>query len=181
MPYVDWLLTDWRAIRKHPRMAVALLMIGALVAWWSRGVTVSNLRSQVALLETRLEFGPDLPLDPLPSYTLGGVSVTDYLMVEKWITPRSSRSVELDWNALGDIEAEVVLRMSALGGPSWIEGRLLNVTDSDIVATSPRLCDGNLSWRSPLPRATGAKTYVMQYRGYKGGLLGDIHLVRARR
>ena len=61
MPYFDWLLNDWRVVREHPRLAVALLMIGALSAWSLRGGTISNLQSQVDLLRFDWRLARRLP------------------------------------------------------------------------------------------------------------------------
>lgn len=179
MSYFDWLINDLQAIREHPRTAVALFMVGALLAWWVRGVTVSNLQSQVALLQTRLEVGPDSLPRPLPSYPLGGSDILVYNSAE-WTKQDTARTVELDWRHLAGVDAHAVLRMRSEGdSETWVQGRVLNITDNEVVATSERHTGRPIVVRFRLPRAAGVKTYGMLVRGQNAGLDGVIELRRS--
>ena len=131
MPYFDWLLNNWRVVREHPRLAVALFMIGALSAWLLLSVTISNLQSQVDLLRVRLEVGSESsPPFPLPEYSLGG-SEFGTLSSDEWVNPTTARRIELDWGGLGGVDVQAVLRMRALvpqraqgSDSAWVETRI---------------------------------------------------------
>ena len=53
---------------------------------------------------------------------------------------------------------------------TWVQGRILNYTSGEVVATTERHNGGKISVRLSLPRATGVQTYYMQYRGKSAGL-----------
>ena len=76
---------------------------------------------------------------------------------------------------MADIDAYVVLRMSADGESAWVQGRI--DTDGEVVAISERHQGGVTVQRLPLPRAIGAKTYKMRIRGENAGLVGHVELV----
>ena len=179
MQYFDWLIRDWRVVRENPRVVVGSFMIGALLVWFLSAGTISNLQSEVGLLTTRLQISADGALGPLPEYSLGGAEslVTSS---EEWISPTTARSVELDWTSLAGIDVQVVLRMRAPGSDSsWIEARILNATDGEVVATTDRHSGSWIAARVPVPRATGVKTYSLQVRGRRAGFTGVVQLRRA--
>ena len=191
---VPWLRAEGRRSRrwdpgtlpKSSALRCVAAAIGALSAWSLRGATISNLQSQVDLLRVRLEVGSESsPPFPLPEYSLGG-SEFGTLSSDEWVNPTTARRIELDWGGLGGVDVQAVLRMRApvpqraQGSDSaWVETRILNVTDGEVVATSERHSGSWIVTRVPLPRATGVKTYSIQLRGQRAGFLGVIELRRA--
>ena len=139
---------------------------------------ISNLKTEVALLKSRLASTADGPLGPLPSYPLGGSDILIYTN-PNWTTQDTAKRVELDWKRLANVEAFVVLHMRTEGDPApkWVQGRIVNVTNSEVVATTEQHRGGKISLRFQLPRATSAKIYSMQIRGEGAGLEGHIELV----
>ena len=87
--------------------------------------------------------------------------------------------MELDWNRLVNIEAYAVLRMRTEGKSesAWVQGRIVNITNREVVATTERHRGGKISVRFQLPRATSAKIYSIEVRGKGAGLEGHIELV----
>jgi hypothetical protein len=204
MQYLQWILDEIGGLRQFPRLAVALVLCAAAASWWTsrwhytgqisnlrsqidllqtevdvRTNTISNLRSEVEQLQTELEAGPGTLLGPLPRYSLGGSNILVYNSDERWTRQDTARNVELDWGSLDDLEADVVLRLRADGTPpGWVQARLINVTDGEVVATTQRHSGPAMVVRSRLPRARGVKTYAMDVRGQSAGLEGEIELVR---
>ena len=119
---------------------------------------------------------------PLPTYSLGGSNVLVYESTE-WTTQDTARKVELDWNALTNIDANAVLRIRTEGEDpaKWAEARIVNLTNGEVVATTHRHQGKEVALRFELPRATGTKIYSMQIRGDGAGLDGTIELVRTKR
>ena len=178
----EWLLNDLSGILQFPRLAVGIFSLGLLVGWWAKrtlsSTQVANLQSEVALLKSQLEAANASP-GPLPSYSLGGSDTLVYNN-ENWTTQDTAKKVGLDWSVLKNIEAYAAVRLRTEGeSPSqWIQARIINVTDNEIVATSERHSGSTISQRFPLQRATGIKTYAMEVRGKGAGLEGSIELVR---
>lgn len=87
--------------------------------------------------------------------------------------------MELDWNRLANVEAYAVLRMRTEGelASTWVQGRIVNITNNEVVATTEQYRGGKISVRFQLPRATSTKIYAMQVRGEGAGLEGHIELV----
>ena len=88
--------------------------------------------------------------------------------------------MELDWNRLANIEAYAVLLIRTEGESesTWVQGRIVNITNDEVVATTERHRGGKISARFQLPRATSAKIYSMNIRGEGAGLEGHIELVQ---
>ncbi len=175
MTLLEHVVDNWRVVLKYPLLAVALVVLGAVPAWFSRGVVVSNLESEVALLKSQLEAAGRAPQGPLPSYSLGGSAIL-FRSSPEWATPSTARRVELDWGRLEGIDVNAVLQIRSRGESSWVQGRILNVTDGAVVATSGRHSGDQLLRRFTLPRATGVKTYEVQIRGHRAGFFADLEL-----
>ena len=66
--WMSWVLDELAHIRKFPRMAVGLVILAALGAWYTANflsrTQISNLQSEVALLKSELTAadGPSGPL-----------------------------------------------------------------------------------------------------------------------
>ena len=189
-------------LRQFPRLAVALVLVAGAVSWWAswwyytrtisnlttqaavlqtqlegRTNTISNLRSEVTQLQTQLAGRTNAPPGPLPSYSLGGSDVLVH-HIDDWATQDTARRVELDWDSLADLEADAVLRIRTEGDTGWAQGRIINATDREIIATTERHSGPPVLVRFRLPRARGVKTYAMEIRGQSAGLDGQIQLVR---
>ena len=118
MSYLQWVLGEIDGLRQFPRLAVALVLCAGAVSWWASWWyytrTISNLRSQVGLLQTelqthegtisnlrsevdqlqsQLEASQDTPPGPLPRYSLGGSNVLIYNN-EDWTDQDTARTVE---------------------------------------------------------------------------------------
>ena len=98
-----------------------------------------------------------------------------------WITQDVAQSVSLDWGRMTDVDAYAVLQMSADGESAWVQGRVRNLTDGEVVATTDRHNGSVTTTRFLLPRATVAKTYEIQIRGENAGLFGKVVLVSLSR
>ena len=72
-----------------------------------------------------------------------------------------------------------MLRMRTEGesASTWAQGRIVNITNREVVATTERHRGSKISLRFQLPRATSAKIYSMEVRGEGAGLEGHIELV----
>ena len=180
--WLNWLLDELAHIQQFPRLAVGLVVLAALGGWYSAKflsrTQISNLQSEVALLKSRLASSADGPLGPLPSYSLGGSDILIYTS-PNWTTQDTAKTVELDWNHLVNVEAYAVLRMRTEGesASTWVQGRIVNITNREVVATTERHRGSKISLRFQLPRATSAKIYSMEVRGEGAGLEGHIELV----
>ena len=109
-----------------------------------------------------------------------GSNVLKYDSGETWINQDTARTVELDWGSLADLESDAVFRMRTEGDSGWVQGRIINVTDGEVVATTGRHNGPPIFVRSRLPRARGVKSYAMQVRGQNAGMEGEIQIVRSR-
>ena len=180
-PWFNWLCDELPRIRQFWKSAVGIFLLGVLGGWFLTDLLlktqISNLKSEVSLLKSQLAT-VDGPPSPLPSYSLGGSDLLTYNNPD-WKTQDTARTVELDWNRLVNIEAYAVLRMRTEGESefTWVQGRILNITNREVVATTERHRGSKISVRFQLPRATGAKIYSMQIRGEGAGLEGHIELV----
>ena len=179
--WLNWLFDELTHIQQFPRSTVGLVVLAAAGAWYlahflSR-TQISNLQSEVALLKSQLATA-DGPLGPLPLYPLGGSDILIYNN-PNWITQDTAKRVELDWNRLVNIEAYAVLQMRTEGKSesAWVQGRIVNITNREVVATTERHRGGKISVRFQLPRATSAKIYSIEVRGKGAGLEGHIELV----
>ena len=180
--WLNWLLDELAHIQQFPRLAVSLVVLGVLGGWYlarflSR-TQISNLKSEVTLLKSRLASKADGPLGPLPSYPLGGSDILIYTN-PNWFTQDTAKEVELDWKRLANVGAFAVLYMRTEGDSvsKWVQGRIVNITNSEVVATTEQHRGAKISVRFQLPRATSAKIYSMQIRGEGAGLEGHIELV----
>ena len=182
LSWLNQLFDELGHIQEIPKLAVSLVATTALVVWFLAGhlskTQISNLQSEVALLKSKLAT-VDGPLGPLPSYSLGGSDILIYAN-PNWITQDTDKRVELDWNRLANIEAYAVLLMRTEGESesTWVQGRIVNITNREVVATTERHRGGKISARFQLPRATSAKIYAMEVRGEGAGLEGHIELVQ---
>ena len=180
--WLNWLFDELARIQQFPRLAVSLVVLAALGGWYLANflssTQISNLQSEVALLKSQLATVDD-PLGPLPSYSLGGSDILIYTN-PNWNTQDTAKRVELDWNHLVNIEAYAVLLMRTEGESesTWVQGRIVNITNREVVATTERHRGGKISARFQLPRATSAKIYAMEVRGEGAGLEGHIELVQ---
>ena len=95
----------------------------------------------------------------------------------------TARNVELNWSDLTNIDAYAVLRIRAEGedASKWAQARIVNMTNGEVVATTQRHQEKQMTVRFQLPRGTGTKIYTMQIRGNGAGLEGKIELVRTKR
>ena len=156
-------------------------MLSAFAGWYLArflsGTQLSNLQSQIALLKSRLESTAG-SLGPLPSYPLGGSDILIYTN-PNWMRQDTAKSVELDWNRLANVEAFAVLHIRTEGDSvsQWVQGRIKNITNSEVVATTEQHRGSKITVRFQLPRASSAKIYAMQIRGEGAGLEGHIELV----
>ena len=198
----QWVLDAIDGLRQFPRLAVAVVLVAGAVSWWAswwyytrtisnlrsqsavlqtelqaRANTISDLRSEVAQLRTQSEARTNAPPGPLPRYSLGGSDILVH-HTDDWATQDTARRVELDWDSLEDLEADAVLRVRTEGDTGWVQGRIINATDREIVATTERRSGPPVLVRFRLPRARGVKTYAMEIRGQSAGLDGEIQLVR---
>ena len=105
--------------------------------------------------------------------------IHNFWLYLNWSTQDTAKKVELDWNRLVNIEAYAVLRMRTEGKSEsdWVQGRIVNITNREVVATTERHRGGKISVRFQLPRATSAKIYSIEVRGKGAGLEGHIELV----
>ena len=181
--WLSWILEELAHLRQFPKVAVVLVVLAGGGGWYLASLLyktqVSNLKSEVALLKSRLE-AEDGGDRPLPIYPLGGSNVLVYSSAE-WTTQDTAKRVELDWNRLGDVEAYAVLRIRAEGESAsrWAQARVVDFTNDEVVATTERHQGGVISIRLQLPRGVGSKTYGMQIRGESAGLEGHIEFVAA--
>ena len=180
-PWLNWLFDELPHIKKFWRTAVGLCVLALLVGWVSANLLsktqISNLKSEVTLLKGQLATAASAP-SPLPWYPLGGSNVLIYNN-PSWTTQDTAEKVELDWDNLVNVEADVVLRMRTEGESesTWVQGRIMNITNDEVVATTQPHRGSKTSFRLRLPRATGVKIYSMQVRGKGAGLEGRIELV----
>ena len=181
MSQLQRLVDEIDVLKQFPTVAFALVVVVGLAVWgasrWFYTGTISNLKSQVALQQSQLEARPDSPLGPLPSYPLGGSDIMVYNS-EGWTNQDTRRRVTLDWGSLGDVDADAVLHMRT-EGEGWVQARIMNETDGEIVATTERHSGPVISARFRLPRAVGVKVYLMQVRGKNAGLIGNIEFSRS--
>ena len=179
--WLNWLFDELSHIQQFPRLAVGLVVLATVGGWYLANflsrTQISNLQSEVALLKSRLATA-DGPLGPLPSYSLGGSDILIYTN-PNWTTQDTAKRVELDWNRLVNVEAYAVLRVRTEGESesTWVQGRIVNITNREVVATTERHRGGKISVRFQLPRATSVKIYSMEVRGEGAGLEGHIELV----
>ena len=158
LSWLNQLFDELGHIQEIPKLAVSLVATTALVVWFLAGhlskTQISNLQSEVALLKSQLET-VDGPLGPLPSYSLGGSDILIYA-IPNWTTQDTAKRVELDWNRLANIEAYAVLLMRTEGESesTWVQGRIVNITNREVVATTERHRGGKISARFQLPRAS---------------------------
>lgn len=178
--WLNWLFDELTRIQQFPRTAIGLVVIAALGGWYIASFLyrnqISNLESEVALLKSQLATA-ESRVDVLPSYSLGGSEVLIYNSAT-WTTQDTARTVELDWSRLGDVDANAVLRLRTEGdsASAWVQGRVINMTNQEIVATTDRHTGSKIPVRLRIPRATGTKIYSMQIRGEGAGLEGNIEL-----
>ena len=186
-PWLSWIFDELHHIRKLGRLVVSLCVLALIAGWGFASLLsktqISNLKSEVALLNRQLAIA-DNPPSPLPWYSLGGSNILIYNYSDSsdylgWTIQNTAEKVNLNWDNLVNVEAYAVLQMRAEGDPAstWVQGRILNITSGEVVATTERLSGGKISVRLPLPRATGLQTYYMQIRGKYAGLKGRIELV----
>ena len=179
--WFSWLIDEWAHIQKFWRLAAVLVLLAAVGGWQFSKLLyrtqISNLQSEVALLKSQFATA-DEPVGPLPTYSLGGSNILIYNS-PNWSNQDTAKRVELDWDRLVNLEAYAVLKMRTEGEASsaWVQARIVNITSSEIVATTERHKGGMISVRLQLPRATGAKIYSMQVRGEGAGLEGNIELL----
>ena len=179
--WLNWLFDELAHIQQFPRSAVGLVVLAALGGGYLANLLsrtqISNLQSEVALLKSQLAT-VDGPLGPLPSYSLGGSNILIYTN-PNWTTQDTAKRVELDWNRLVNVEAYAVLRMRTEGESesTWVQGRIVNITNHEVVATTELHRGSTISVRFQLPRATSVKIYSMEVRGEGAGLEGHIELV----
>ena len=181
---LSWIYDDLVHITKFWKSAVVLAVLVSVGTWsvadFLARTQISNLQSEVALLKSQLEARSGAA-GPLPAYSLGGSNLLIFNN-PKWATQDTSRNVELDWNRLIDMEAYAVLRMRTEGEPtsSWVQARIVNLTNGEVVGTTEQHKGGAVSVRMQLPRASGTKVYSMQIRGEGAGLEGNIELLRTK-
>ena len=179
--WLNWLFDELAHIQQFPRLAVGLVILAALGGWYFAnllsGKQISILQSEVSLLKSRLATA-DGPLGPLPSYSLGGSNILIYTN-PNWTTQDTAKRVELDWNRLVNVDAYAVLQMRTEGESesTWVQGRVVNITNHEVVAVTERHRGNKISMRFQLPRATSAKIYSMEVRGEGAGLEGHIELI----
>ena len=106
-----------------------------------------------------MEASRDTPTGPLPRYSLGGSNVLIYNN-EDWTDQDTARRVELDWGSLAELDADALLRMRTEGDPGWVQGRIINVTDGEVVATTESHSDRPILVRFRIPRARGVSPDV---------------------
>ena len=182
--WLNWLFDELSHIQQFPRLAVGLVVLATVGGWYLANflsrTQISNLQSEVALLKSQLATA-DGPLGPLPSYSLGGSDILIYTS-PNWTTQDTAKRVELDWNRLVNVEAYAILRVRTEGESesTWVQGRIVNITNREVVATTERHRGGKISVRFELPRATSVKIYSMEVRGEGAGLEGHIELVSTR-
>ena len=184
-PWLNWLFDELQHIRQFGRLAVGLCVLALLAGWGFASLLsktqISNLKSEVALLNRQLATA-DNPPRLLPWYSLGGsplLTYNNHSESSDWSPQDTAEQVNLNWDNLVNVEAYAVLRMRAEGDPAstWVQGRIVNFTSREVVATTERHSGGRISVRLPLPRATGVQTYYMEIRGKSAGLEGRIELV----
>ena len=182
-PWLRWLSGNWAHLQKFWKLAVPLAIVVMGCTWYVTDylftIQVSNLQSEVDLLKSQLA-DVDRPVGPLPTYSLGGSDVLHYRF-PNWTTQDTAREVKLDWDRLVDVDAYAVLRMRTSGTSTstWVQARIMNITNREVVATTKRHRGGKVLVRLQLPCATGAKTYSMEVRGEGAGLEGNIELLPA--
>ena len=180
----QWLRDEWHGIQQFPVLAVILVLLAAGLSWvtsqWLLENRMATMQSEIDLLKSQTAVTADWQ-GPLPEYSFGETSLLVYNSSEIWITQDVAQSVSLEWGRMADVDAYAVLRMSADGESAWVQGRVRNVTDGEVVATTDRHNGSVTITRFLLPRATVAKTYEMQIRGENAGLFGKVVLVSLSR
>ena len=187
----QWLRDEGHGIQEFKVLAVILVVLPAVLSWvtsqWlleNRMATMqermATIQSENDLLKSQTAATADWQ-GPLPEYSFGETSLLVYNSSEIWITQDVAQSVSLDWGRMADVDAYAVLRMSADGESAWVQGRVRNLTDGEVVATTDRHNGSVTITRFLLPRATVAKTYEMQIRGENAGLFGKVVLVSLSR
>ena len=180
----QWLRDEWHGIQQFPVLAVILVLLAAGLSWvtsqWLLKNRMATIQSENDLLKSQAAVIADRQ-GPLPEYSFGETSLLVYNSSEIWITQDVAQSVSLDWGRMTDVDAYAVLQMSAGGESAWVQGRVRNLTDGEVVATTDRHNGSVTTTRFLLPRATVAKTYEMQIRGENAGLFGKVVLVSLSR
>ena len=178
---LNWLFDELHHIQQFWRLAVGLCVLALLAGWGLASqlskTQISNLKSEVALLNRQLATKASPP-SPLPWYSLGGSNVLIYNS-PNWTTQDTAEKVELDWDNLVNVEVDAVLRMRTEGvsASAWVQGRIMNIVNDEVVAVTGQHKGSKTSVRLRLPHATGVKIYSMQVRGEGAGLEGRIELV----
>ena len=180
----QWLRDEGHGIQEFKVLEVILVVLPAGLSWvtsqWLLENRMATIQSENDLLKSQTAATADWQ-GPLPEYSFGETSLLVYNSSEIWITQDVAQSVSLDWGRMADVDAYAVLRMSADGESAWVQGRVRNLTDGEVVATTDRHNGSVTITRFLLPRATVAKTYEMQIRGENAGLFGKVVLVSLSR
>ena len=82
LSWLNWLLDEFAHIQQFPRLAAGLVVLAGVGGWYFAKLLsrpqISNLKSEVALLKSRLKSTAGGQLGPLPSYSLGGSDILIY-------------------------------------------------------------------------------------------------------
>lgn len=173
--WLNWLFDELHHIRRFWRLAVGLCVLALLAGWYLGGLLsqtqISNLKSEVKLLHRQMETA-DNPPSHLPWYSLGGSNFLIYNYSDssdpsEWTIQDTAEKVNINWDNLGNIEAYAVLQMRADGDPAstWVQGRILNITNNEVVATSERYSGSKISVRLPLPYRPISCRFVARMQG----------------